>query len=238
MFSRTNLVVAALSVLALSAAGAGAAVIQIDIDSTRLSGTNTTGTLATQPGFTSWDLTNVATSGTTITEQGVTFEIFGLNAANASRVRATGGGGADDSLLRDFVFNEGANGRAVGLRITGLAAGTYSMQSWHYDSDSTVTTTENFIKVEARDQGGSATALVTKHPFGLTPASFSFTVTDGVAKEIIFREDDAATATDPTDQNRARLNAFTLAVPEPATAGILVIAAGALASTRRRRVGR
>jgi hypothetical protein len=73
-------------------------------------------------------------------------------------------------------------------------------------------------------------------PFGPTPASFQFQVTAaGLVKEIIFREDDAPTATDSGDQNRARLNGFTLVtVPEPATAILLAMGLTALAAPRRR----
>lgn len=206
--------------------------IAVDIDSTRLGSSDTSGALVTQPGFTSWDLTTVATSGNLKTIDGLTFEIFGLAAANQSRVRTAGGGGGPyDALLADFVYNEGAAGRAVGLRITGLAVGTYSMQSWHYDSSTL--TSENFIQIEVRNQGGSSTILVDNRPFGTEAASFSFDVTEvGQVKEIIFREDDVATATDPVDSNRARLNGFTL-TPEPASLSLLLLAGG-LALRRRR----
>jgi hypothetical protein len=217
----------AAAVAALAARAHAAPIsVAIDIDSTRTSGSATGGTITTQPGFTSWDVTNVATAGTTITEQGATFEIFGLNAANASRVRATGDGTSNNALTTDFVFNEGAQGRAIGLRITGLDVGTYDMQSWHFDSDAGVVSAENWIQVEVRNQGGTATTVVDKFPFGSAPAAFQFDVTAvGQVKEIIFREDDAAGMVDPTDQNRARLNGFTLrTVPEPASLGMALAA--------------
>jgi hypothetical protein len=207
--------------------------IAVDIDSTRLSGSDTSGTINTQPGFTSWDLTNVGTSGSTLTLDGVTFEIFGLAAANQSRIRTSGGGGDYNSVLTDFVYNEGASARAVGLRITGLPVGTYSMQSWHYDAS--VMNSENYIQIEVRNQNesGSTIVLVDNRPFGTEPASFSFDVTAaGQVKEVIFREDDVATPTDPTDSNRARLNGFTL-TPEPASLALLAFAAS-LAFRRRR----
>lgn len=205
--------------------------IAVDIDTTRTSSTGTSGTMSTQPGFTSWDLTNVGTSGSTLAIDGVTFEIFGLSAVNQSRVRTSGGGGDNNALLTDFVYNEGASGRAVGLRVTGLEVGTYTMQSWHYDASTL--TSENFIRIEVRNQGGSATTLIEKRPFGLDAATFSFDVTEvGQIKEIIFREDDAATETDPTDSNRARLNGFTL-VPEPASLSLLALAA--VFAARRRK---
>jgi hypothetical protein len=201
--------------------------VSVDIDSTRISGTNTTGTITTQPGFTSFDTTNVGTAGTMINVDGVTFEIFGLAGANQSRIRtAGGGGGPNDSLLTDFVFNEGAGGRAVGLRITGLDVGAYQMQSWHFDSDAGVRANDNFIQVEVRNQGGPGTTLVDSFPFSENATSFGFSVsTPGQVKEVVFREDDVATTADPTDQNRARLNGFTIrTIPEPASLALVVAA--------------
>lgn len=214
--------------IAFSLAGASVAAplnIAIDADSTRTSGSATGGAITTQVDFVSWDLTNVLAQGTTIVEQGITFELFGLGAANKSRVRAAGSGDSFNALTTDFVFNEGSAGAAVGLRITGLPMGVYAMQSWHFDSDPNVSAVENFIKVEVRNMGGTAATLVSKAPFSPTPIAFQFDVTEaGQIKEIIFREDDAATATDPGDQNRARLNGFTLAtVPEPAAASLLFL---------------
>jgi hypothetical protein len=219
---RMFLMAAALAATAATAMAAPISVA-IDVDSTR---STTGGPITTQPGFTSWDLTNVATAGTTIAEQGATFEIFGLAAANQSRFRAVGDGTYFDALTRDLVFNEGASGRAIGLRITGLDVGIYQMRSWHFDSDPNVLMTENWIQVEVRNQGGSATTLVDKFPFGSTPAFFKFEVTAaGQVKEIIFREDDAPGAVDLVDQNRARLNGFTLkTAPEPASIGMALAA--------------
>lgn len=224
---------AAVYVLVFSWPALAAVNIAVDIDSTRLSGSNTSGTFTTQTGFTSWDLTNVGTSGSTLTLDGVTFEIFGLAAANQSRVRTSGGGGgACDALLADFVYNEGASGRGIGLRITGLSVGTYAMQSWHYDSG---IGGDNFIQVEVRNQGDATwPTVISQRPFGLDPASFTFEVTQaGQVKEIVFREADAPTETDPTDSNRARLNGFTL-TPEPVSLALVLLAAG-VSSIRRRR---
>lgn len=236
---RLSAIVFAITCACFVRGGEAAVNIAIDIDSTRTSGSATDGLIATQPGFVSWDLTNViGAGGSTITEQGATFEIFGIS-NNQSRYRATGGGGSENDLLTDFVFNEGAQGRAVGLRISGLPAGLYAMQSWHYDSTSTVIDTENFIQVEVRDPGGSPTILVDKFPFQTAPTTFQLQIdSDGQVKEVIFREDDEANpAGDAGDQNRARLNGFTLVtVPEPASMGLSIIGIVLLGALRRKMI--
>jgi hypothetical protein len=205
------------SCLMLGLSGSALAIdVDVDIDSMRTSGAATAGPIATQSGFTSWDLTNLGTAGSTIRLDGITFELFGLNAANQSRIRLTGtpavpngGGGPMNDLLADFVFNEGANGRAIGLRMTNLPVGSYDMQSWHFDA--TIDPMEA-TEVEVRDQGqmGPGTILATAVPWGDTPIEFSFDVTTpGQVREVIFRESSAG--------NRARLNGFTLfsEVPPP-----------------------
>ena len=231
-------VLASLVCVPCVASPAAAAVVDIavDIDSTRLSATDVGGPLNTQPGFVSWALTDFTVTATepSISEQGVTLRLFGLG-NNLSRVRAAGGDGTgNDDLTQDFVYNEGAAGRGIGLRISGLDVGEYAMQSWHFDQ--VVMNVENFIQVEVRDPGQASTILVDRLPFGSTPASFSFAVTEpGQVKEIVFREDDAPTETDAVDQNRARLNGFTLTnVPEPGWASMLAAVAAGLAVRRRR----
>ncbi|HOW73706.1 MAG TPA: PEP-CTERM sorting domain-containing protein [Phycisphaerae bacterium] len=227
----------AASLLALMCSGAALAAgihVAVDIDSARRSGSDTSGTFVTQSGFTSWDMTTfVRTPDPSLTFGDVKLELFGFSADNQSRGRANGGGGGSyDALLADFVYNEGASGRAVALRITGLDVGTYAMQSWHYDSE---VSGENYIQIEARNRGDSSSTviLVDQRPFGEEPASFTFDVTAvGQVKEIVFREDDLATVTDPTDSNRARLNGFTL-TPEPSSLILLLLATGAFWTCRR-----
>jgi hypothetical protein len=187
--------------------------IKVDLDSTRISGTDDSGPIVTQSGFTSWDLTEVLTAGSTITVNGVMFEIFGLNAANQSRVRLAGGipnggGGAENDLLADFVFNEGADGRAVGLRISGLPVGTYAMQSWHNDFG---VTAAEATQIEVRNQGQAADpshVLLAPRPWSISPIEFPLEIsTPGQVREVIFREGSGT--------NRARLNAFTISDEVP-----------------------
>lgn len=224
--------VAVIGLVVASTACAQPLDIAIDIDSTRLSGTDISGEIVTQPGFLSWDMTNVGTSSDPLTVDGVTFQIFGLQGANQSRVRAAADPpGESESLLRDFVFNEGANGRAVGLRISGLPVGAYAIESWHYDS---VLITEESTQIEIRNQGGSPYngPDFPTFPFGTSPGFLRFDVeSDGLVKEIIYRE--------ASDTNRARLNAFRLqAVPEPTSIVLVAMGLGLAACRGRRRTGR
>jgi hypothetical protein len=215
--------------------------VKVDIDSTRKSGSDVSGTFTTQSGFTSWNLTTYPAAGSALlVEQGTTFQIFGTS-ADASRTRAHengGGGGPFDALLEDFVFNESATaqGRAVGLRISGLDVGTYRMQSWHFDSTGSVTSTDNFTQVDVRGPGvgGVTTVLLDKQPYSQQALSYKFDVTAVGNVELIYREDDAATTEDPIDQNRARLNGFTiLTVPEPSYLLLLCVGAFVAGTSRR-----
>jgi hypothetical protein len=201
--------------LLAAASPAPALDIKLDIDSRRIGSSDTSGVITTQSGFTSWDLTNIPTGGTSTTVDSITFEIFGLVGGNQSRTRGTGGGGGGtlNNALTDFVFSEGAQGRFVGLRISNLPVGVYALQSWHYDSLPVVISRENFTQVDVQTQNvaGSAVTYADMAPFSTTALQYLLHVSSpGEVKEVIFREDDAPTVTDPLDENRSRLNAFTL----------------------------
>ena len=196
-----------------------AAVIMLDIDSTQ-NGTPIT----TQEGFTSYDAGSGPAGSPpegSIEVDGVTLTLFG--GLDGSRHRATGGGGQYDALLRDFVFNDGA-GAAVGLRLTGLPLAVYDVESFHFDGGAGITGT---IQVEVRNPGGQSTILADAVPFSTEPIRYQITVDEeGEVLELVFREDDTL--------NRSRLNGIIIQpVPEPATAGVLVI--GALGLLHRRR---
>jgi hypothetical protein len=203
--------------------------IAIDIDSTKVSGTDLSGPIVTQSGFTSWDLSNFASggAGSTIVEDGITFQIFGTG-NSATRVRPAGAGGEFEAITTDFLFNEGNGGQAVGLRISGLDVGLYGLQSWHFDSTGSVLNNPNAVQIELRNQGDpSGAPIVDNFLFGASPATFQMSVTEvGQVKEIIFRED--------SEFNRARLNGFTIrTIPEPTSLGIALLAAAAISLRRR-----
>jgi hypothetical protein len=127
-----------------------------------------------------------AAEGASVTAGGVVFTVFG--GVGGSRDR-----GLPDAMLSDFVFKDGA-GIAVGLRLAGLPAGTWTVESWHFDGGGFA----GAIQVEFRPLGGAGAILVDNFAFATTPAVYDIT-SDGVTTyELVFREDDA--------NNRARLN--------------------------------
>src|SRR5688572_1945705 len=214
--------------LSLGAASASAVTIRVDVDSTYNNVAGTTNPIVTQPGFTSYDAgsgAGGATAERSIDIDGVTITFFG--GIDGSRQRnddvGGGGGGEYDALLRDFVFNDG-NGAAVALRLTNLPLGTYDVQSWHYDA---LAGTPGMTQVEVRNQGvANAVILANEVPFSPEPIRYQITVDqEGEVLELVFRDDDASTTT-----GRSRLNGFTIeTVPEPTTAGVLLVGMAGLA---------
>jgi hypothetical protein len=211
--------------------------IKVDLDTNRTNSTTGTGSppLHTQSGFTSWDVTTIGTSSTVNTLDGIGFQLFGLSASNNTRGRAFGSGGAYENLTRDFVYNEGADNRGIGLRISGLDVGTYSMRSWHYDSTASVLASQNLMLVDVRNQGGAVyDTPVQDFLFSGLPVFFKFEVTaPGQVKELIFREDGSVLPPPdpiPASYYRARLNGFVVtSVPEPSSVCLAGLALVALA---------
>ena len=217
---------ALLLVAALSAPRSASAAIMLDIDTTRTSGTATNEPIVTQPGFTSLDATSNP-EGASITIDGATLTLFGGLTATGSRNRAPNAaitGHPFEAVLRDFVFKDG-DAAAVGLRIEGLAPGSYDVQSFHYDAGANITGT---IQIEVRKQGVAGSTVIAHDavPFSTEPYSYQFTVAEGdPAIELVFREDDAL--------NRSRFNGIII-VPEPTALGGLAATAGLLALRRHR----
>jgi hypothetical protein len=211
---------------------AGTINIAVDIDSTRTAGGPNNQPITTQSGFNSWDLSSFTANGagSSITFDGITFQAFGMP-NNGTRSRALGGGPPNNSLTKEFLFNDAANG-GIGIRITGLDAGRYAMQSWHYDSDPTVAAQQNAVRVVVRQSSSSPPkppnlANYAFHP--TDPAYFEFQVAfDGQTREVVFFEN--------TTFNRTRLNGFILTslVPEPASFVTIVLGIGTAMLGRRR----
>lgn len=99
-----------------------------------------------------------------------------------------------DPILGDFVFADGPDA-AIVLKIEGLPAGDYSVESFHYDGAGF----SGSIRIEARafSNPGAATVVSPNHAFSTTAATYSFT-TDGSAHELVFREN--------SSEDRVRLN--------------------------------
>jgi hypothetical protein len=182
------------------------------------------GPSVTQPGFTPWDLTAVDITGNDpITQQGVTFEIFGPSGGSGigsrNRTGFPGPGGAYEALLVDFIFADLSFDCFVGLRIHDLPVGLYEMTTWHYDSHPLALADNNHVQIEVGNQNGPGAIAVDYFPLGVAPASFEFEVAaSGQIIEILIREDDVIPRPSITNPNqRARLNGFTLTtiVPEP-----------------------
>ena len=135
-----------------------------------------------------------AVTGTTevpVTSGGATFTLTG--AGIGSRDRAL-----EDPMLSDFVFRDGA-GAAISLVIEGLPAGTYEVESYHFDGDGFA----GSVRIESRQPAtsGSITGLIANHVFSTSPAAYSFT-TDGTPFELVFTENDS--------NDRVRLNGLRL----------------------------
>ena len=99
-----------------------------------------------------------------------------------------------DPVLSDFVFADGEDANMV-LTIEGLAAGSYVVESLHYDGGGF----GGAIRIESRPQAdpGASTVVLADHAFSTVAASYAFT-TDGSAHQLVFRENDG--------NNRVRLN--------------------------------
>ncbi len=127
-----------------------------------------------------------AAEGAAVTAGGVTFTLFGEVGGSRDR-------GLADPVLSDFVFKDG-NGVAIGLRLAGLPAGDYEVESWHYDG----APFPGAVQVEIRPQGGSGTILVDDFAFATAPAVYQISSDGATTCELLFREDDG--------NDRARLN--------------------------------
>jgi len=108
-------------------------------------------------------------------------------------------GGRDRDLpeadLTDFAFNDGA-GAAITLRVDGLPAGDYDVESFHYDGGGF----EGVLQIEFRAVGGAPTLLVDDFAFSVAPATYQITSDGTSSYELVFRED--------SQSNRSRLNAL------------------------------
>jgi len=140
-----------------------------------------------------------AVSGGTATTGGLTFTLNG-SAAVGSRDRSLA-----DAMLTDFAFVDGADATMT-LLIQGLPAGTYAVESYHYDGGGFA----GAVRVESHPQSNPAnnTVVLANFAYATTAATYTFT-TNGTAHELVFRENDG--------NNRLRLNGLRLRVSGTAT---------------------
>lgn len=130
----------------------------------------------------------VGAEGNAIAINGSRFTMFG--GIQGTRDRGTAG-----ELTRDFAFKDGS-AAGVGIQLEYLPAGTYDVNTWHYDPGYS-----GLVNVEFREMGLPATTQVKVTGKSLTSSastSFQITVADGKDYEIIAREN--------SSQDRCRFN--------------------------------
>lgn len=178
----------------------------------------------TEAGWTALDALHTG-SGSAVTIDGISFEIF---SADGARVRGGSATPTPNALTGDFVFDDGA-GQAVGLyfgQAGDLPKGVWQVDVYVYDSGAVI---EDQI-VGWREDGVEHVVGENFLPDEISPsASFEF-YSNGVARYDVFVREN-------NDGNRARLNAVALTyvdVPEPSTVLILGLMIGGAVALRKR----
>ncbi len=107
-----------------------------------------------------------------------------------------------DPMLRDFAMIDG-DGAAITVRIDGLPAGNYVVESWHFDRSY-----PGAIEIGFGPAGQKPEIVVPRHVFSTTPALYTIKSDGKTSYELTFK--------DGNDDNRVRLNALHLrAADEP-----------------------
>ncbi|WP_139957454.1 BNR-4 repeat-containing protein [Flavicella sediminum] len=120
----------------------------------------------------------------TVTIDEVDYMLFGFGKSPRTNENS-------DPLLSDLAVNSATNSSAqpaIGLRITGLAAGTYQVKSWHYDP----TVNSSSIKIQVREAGAGnpLTNLVTGVSLGSADASeYEIVIEANKNYDLVFRAD-------------------------------------------------
>ncbi|SNR31081.1 Por secretion system C-terminal sorting domain-containing protein [Lutibacter agarilyticus] len=113
------------------------------------------------------------TANATVIDNGVTFTLFGTVTDSRDRGSAT-----PNDLVRDFVYGSG-NGTSTGVRIDGLPAGEYTLNSFHYDNDFSAPVSV-ILRVQGGAQIGDAIDITDERP-----ATFNLTTEANTSYEIV-----------------------------------------------------
>ena len=130
-----------------------------------------------------------AVSGTNVVNGPVTFTLVGEGLAARNREFS-------DPLLRDFAMVDG-EGASITLRVAGLPAGNYIVESWHFDR-----AYPGALQIAYGKAGEAPQVLVPNHVFSTTPALYSIKSDGSSTYELTFKE--------CNDDNRVRLNGLHL----------------------------
>ena len=202
--------------------GGGAGTIGLDMDDA--------GGPVTEPGFAS-----VTVSSPTATIGGVTFTIGANPTSGALTSRDRGATTQSPSdVLRDFVFDANWGGPlGLFLDVSGMAAGTYDVESWHYDKNNGERTDITFDMVFSQN---ATEAVVASGHWTTDALSYQIT-TDGSDFTMEYRDTWSASSD-------TRINGITFTpvgggpgddIPEPATMCALGLAVAGLGGYVRRR---
>lgn len=117
----------------------------------------------TAPGFVSL----LAVNDESIVVSGIGVTIFGISGADDRLIA--------DPLLTDFAYVAGGGGESyIGIRLEGLPAGVWDINSWHYDSNGW----QGILEIQLRTVGGSTEVLLDGIEFSTSPANYRF-ISDG-----------------------------------------------------------
>lgn len=169
----------------------------IDIDSNFISGTDSTGPITTEAGWTSLDAAGGENSQVTI--DGISFRVASID---GSRVRVNTNGSLNpNNLTGDFIFDDGAN-QALVLYFGGagsLPAGPWKAEVWAWDATSPM----GDLKIGYRTSGAETIVNQNAQPHQLNPAlTFIFESNGTSVYDVFIRENNS--------QDRTRMNAVRL----------------------------
>jgi hypothetical protein len=210
----TLIALCVLGMCAVFADGTWAATVyKIDIDSQSLTGSDNSGPLSTEAGWTSLDATVPSENAEVFIDD----VRFWVSSTDGSRIRMSDGSPNPNALTGDFVYDDGG-GQAVILNFGGagaLQAGIWEVDVYIHDA-----TSDPGTQIVAYRTNGAETIVsdsVTPDP--VNPAiTFRFESDGTSAYDVFAREN--------SDANRSRLNAVQLTlIPEPSTIVLLVVGA-------------